>query len=142
MMQYTTQQGVQGICPQGWHLPTDEDWKVLEGAVDGQYGIGDPMWDFYMYRGFDAGTNLKTTSGWYENGSGTDPFGFSGLPGGLRTSTGAFYSVGGYGHWWTSTERSDGDTAWGCGLGYDSPAVHRYYFSQGYGYSVRCLRDK
>ena len=45
MMQYTTQQGVQGICPPGWHLPTDEEWKVLEGAVDSQYGIGDPEWD-------------------------------------------------------------------------------------------------
>jgi uncharacterized protein (TIGR02145 family) len=41
MMQYTTQQGTQGICPPGWHLPTDEEWKVLEGAVDSQYGIGD-----------------------------------------------------------------------------------------------------
>ena len=45
MMQYTTQQGAQGICPPGWHLPTDEEWKVLEGAVDSQYGIGDPEWD-------------------------------------------------------------------------------------------------
>jgi uncharacterized protein (TIGR02145 family) len=41
IMQYTTQQGVQGICPTGWHLPTDEEWKVLEGAADSQYGIGD-----------------------------------------------------------------------------------------------------
>ncbi len=42
MMQYTIQQGVQGICPPDWHLSTDEEWKVLEGAVDNQYGIGDP----------------------------------------------------------------------------------------------------
>jgi len=69
-MQYTTQQGVRGICPPGWHLPTDEEWKVLEGAVDSQYGIGDPEWDNYYYRGFDAGTNLKSISGWYYEGNG------------------------------------------------------------------------
>ena len=45
MMQYVTQQGTQGICPPDWHLPTDEEWKVLEGAVDSQYGIGDYTWD-------------------------------------------------------------------------------------------------
>jgi uncharacterized protein (TIGR02145 family) len=63
MMQYTAQQGAQGICPPGWHLPTDEEWKVLEGAVDSQYGIGNPEWDENDYRGYDAGTNLKSTSG-------------------------------------------------------------------------------
>jgi len=36
-MQFTTQQGTQGICPAGWHLPTDEEWKVLEGGVDSKY---------------------------------------------------------------------------------------------------------
>jgi len=61
MMQYTSQQGVQGICPSGWHLPTDEEWKVLEGAVDSKYGIGDSTWDDLPDRGYDAGTNLKTT---------------------------------------------------------------------------------
>ena len=141
MMQYTTQQGAQGICPQGWHLPTDEEWKVLEGAVDSQYGIGDPEWDIYWdYRGLDAGTNLKTTSGWYDNGNGTDLFGFSGLPGGYRDYDGYFSSVGGYGRWWTSTE-IDGGNAWLRYLYFISPEVGRFSYSKEYGFSVRCLRD-
>ena len=42
IMQYTTSPGVQGICPTGWHIPTDDEWKILEGTVDSQYGVGDP----------------------------------------------------------------------------------------------------
>jgi uncharacterized protein (TIGR02145 family) len=141
MMQYTTQQGVQGICPPGWHLPPDEEWKVLEGAVDSQYGIGAPEWDQWEYRGYDAGTNLKTTSGWYANGNGTDLFGFSGLPGGCRYCFGPFVDVGLDGYWWTSTE-FDYTSAWGRFIYFDDPEVHRsYVFSKVVGFSVRCLRD-
>ncbi|HNS18479.1 MAG TPA: FISUMP domain-containing protein [Bacteroidales bacterium] len=142
MMQYTIQQGTRGICPPGWHLPTDEEWKVLEGAVDSQYGIGDPEWDiYYDYRGFDAGTNLKTTSGWYENGNGTDLFGFSGLPGGRRYLSGNFGFFGIYCFWWVSTEDID-YLAWDRDLYFDYPEVNRYYDFKGIGFSVRCLRDE
>jgi len=141
MMQYTTQQGTQGICPPGWHLPTDEEWKVLEGAVDSLYGIGDPEWDDWGYHGYDAGTNLKTTSGWYNNGNGTDLFGFSGLPGGSRNQDdGTFWDVGYYGFWWTSTESSYCN-AWGRTLGCDYPEVSRFNSFKEYGFSARCLRD-
>ncbi len=140
MMQYATQPGTRGICPPSWHLPTDEEWKVLEGAVDGQYGFGDPEWDLYWkYRGYDAGTNLKTTSSWYENGNGTDLFGFSGLPGGDRWGGGNFGDVGSYGYWWASTEVDV--QAWRRVLGYNSPGVYRMNYSQAQGWSVRCLRD-
>jgi uncharacterized protein (TIGR02145 family) len=109
--------------------------------VDSQYGIGDPEWDIYWdYRGLDAGTNLKTTSGWYDNGNGTDLFGFSGLPGGYRDYDGYFSSVGGYGRWWTSTE-IDGGNAWLRYLYFISPEVGRFSYSKEYGFSVRCLRD-
>ncbi|MCF8227643.1 MAG: hypothetical protein K9G58_09550 [Bacteroidales bacterium] len=141
MMQYTTQQGTQGICPPGWHLPTDEEWKVLEGAVDSQYGIGDPEWDFSSeYRGTDAGTNLKTTSGWYYNGNGTDLFGFSGLPGGVRYGSGYFYNFGNFSYWWTSTEKGI-HHAWNRNLLYLGPEVSRGYTYKQLGFSVRCLRD-
>ncbi len=140
MMQYASQQGAQGICPPGWHLPTDEEWKVLEGAVDSQYGIGNAEWDIDdHWRGYDAGTNLKTTSGWYANGNGTDLFSFSGLPGGARYDGGFFGDVGNYGIWWTSTE--DYGYAWGRYLSYGNPEVDRDYSYEGYGFSVRCLRD-
>jgi uncharacterized protein (TIGR02145 family) len=141
MMQYTTTQGVQGICPPDWHLPTDEEWKVLEGAVDSQYGIGDPEWDFsWQYLGYDAGTNLKTKSGWDNNGNGTDLFGFSGMPGGDRYDNGVFYHIAQYGNWWSSTERSY-NSIWVYDLSYYYPRVGRYYYWGELGYSVRCIKD-
>jgi uncharacterized protein (TIGR02145 family) len=147
MMQYTTQQGTQGICPPGWHIPTDEEWKVLEGAVDSQYRIGDPEWgSYYCLRGYDAGTNLKTTSGWYGNGNGTDLFGFSGLPAGRRVNYGSnFLSVGLFSSWWEPSMGTYVSAAcrW---LDFDSPEVGRHYIQlydpKAFGFSVRCLRDE
>ena len=143
MMQYTSQQGVQGICPPGWHLPTDEEWKVLEGAVDSQYGIGDNMWDNWAYRGYDAGANLKTSSGWSTIGNGTDLFDFAGLPGGYRNSfSGFFVMVGIGGKWWASSEAS-GMYAWNRGLSNTMKVDRQYNLSitKAAGLSVRCLRD-
>jgi uncharacterized protein (TIGR02145 family) len=147
MMQYTEESGVQGICPPGWHLPTDEEWKLLEGAVDSQYGIGDPEWDLYWEcRGYDAGTNLKTSSGWVGNGNGSDLFGFTGLPGGYRHYSGwggYFQKVGGNGKWWTSTVlRFSFENAWYHDLYKFYPEVGRYHDDMDYGFSVRCLRDE
>jgi len=141
MMQYTMQQGVQGICPPGWHIPTDEEWKVLEGAVDSQYGIGDPLWDYDFWRGFDAGTNLKSTSGWYENGNGTDLYGFSGLPGGRHDESGTFVLIYEYGYWWTSSYKTYNLWSWSRFLDYLSPEVVRYRFVKMIGFSVRCIKD-
>ena len=140
MMQYTTQQGTQGICPPDWHLPTDEEWKVLEGAVDSQYGIGDITWDDQGYRGIDAGINMKTTSGWNSGGNGTNLFGFSGLPGGYRHFYGFFDFIGDYGNWWTSSE-SDNYYAWYRYLGFNFPGVIRDTNYKEFGFSVRCIRD-
>ncbi|MDD5695243.1 MAG: FISUMP domain-containing protein, partial [Bacteroidales bacterium] len=135
-------QGVQGICPLGWHLPTDEEWKVLEGAVDSQYGIGDPEWDIESeVRGYDAGMNLKTTRGWIENGNGTDLFGFSGLPGGFRLDNGNFGNVTIFDYRWTSTE-DDNYVAWCRILGYYDPESFRGNLGKNYGFSIRCLRDE
>ena len=139
MMQYTTQQGVQGMCPSGWHLPTDEEWKVLEGAVDSQYWIGDTEWNpCYTTRGFDAGMNLKTTSGWSNNGNGTDLFGFSALPGGYRFDSGDFTHLGGLGHFWTSS----GDVSHAFVRSFEGwPGITRDFYKNRYGKSVRCIKD-
>ena len=61
MMQYSTIPGIQGICAEGWHIPTDNEWKLLEGTVDSQYGVGDTIWDLEGDRGYDAGGKLKET---------------------------------------------------------------------------------
>jgi len=142
MMQYTTLQGTQGICPPGWHIPTDEEWKVLEGAVDSQFGIGSTVWDYWGDHGADAGTNLKTTSGWYGTGNGIDKFGFSGLPSGLSTSSGYYIGIDYNGFWWTSTEMDSFDDVWIRSLSYSHPQVAHYNAQKSTnGMSVRCLRD-
>ena len=141
-MQYTTQQGARGICPTGWHIPTDEEWKVLNGAVDSYYGIGNPEWDTNSVpmQGFDVGNNMKTTNGWYLY-NGTDKFGFSALPGGSRWST-SFHAIGELTPIWSSTKSADYyDAAWYRILYFWTAWVGRFEEYSLFGFSVRCVRD-
>ena len=140
VMQYVTLQGTRGICPSGWHLPSDEEWKMLEGEVDSQYGYPDPEWDDEEWRGFDAGLNLKSTSRWWDNGNGTDLHGFRALPGGFSQSNGSFSNLGYYGYWWSSSEDS-GTYAWLRSLDYGNDGSGRNGFHKTLGFSVRCLKD-
>lgn len=140
MMGYTTTQGGQGICPSGWHIPTDNDWKVLEGFVDSQYGVDDPEWDNTGWRGFDSGKNLKSESGWNYGGNGTDLYGFRALPGGSRYPDGLFYFLDRHGRWPTSTGGS-GAGAWRRSLDHDNEESYRTYYEKTFGRSVRCLKD-
>jgi len=139
-MQYSMQQGVQGICPPGWHVPSDEEWKILEGTVDSQYGVGDSEWDATGWRGYDAGETLKSTNGWSYSGNGTDLYGFTALPGGYRGDTGSFNHLGNHGLWWSSTE-NNGSTTWTRNLHYGNVKVARNGRSKTDGYSLRCLKD-
>ena len=140
MMQYTTTQGVRGICPDGWHVPTDDEWKVLEGAVDSQYGVGDTEWDKLEFRGFDAGLNLKSTYGWLNNNNGTDLYDFTALPAGFRNYGGDFFGLGRAVVFWSSTEYSVYHV-WGHYLSHLNAGVYRYYYPKPIGNSVRCLKD-
>ncbi|MCD4730749.1 MAG: hypothetical protein K8R74_09130 [Bacteroidales bacterium] len=142
MIQYATTEGVQGICPHDWQLPTDEEWKQLEGTVDSQYPVGDPIWNNYNYRGHDAGLNLKSASGWSGTGNGTDLYGFTALPGGCRNMSGGFGSLGEIGYFMTSTEYSNITTeAVSRVLHYDNhDNVLRWHYDKYVGLSVRCLK--
>ncbi|MFN5069819.1 MAG: FISUMP domain-containing protein [Bacteroidota bacterium] len=113
-----------GLCPTGWHVPSDAEWTILEN-----------------YLGSEAGTKLKASYGWYEGGNGTNSSGFSGLPGGYRYShLGFFNGVGFFGYWWSSTESSS-TSAWGRALGYNDGGANRPNYSKRSGFSVLCLRD-
>lgn len=90
LMAYSTTPGTRGICPEGWHVPTDAEFKVLEGNVDSQYGPGSEEWNKMGWRGLDAGVNLRATSGWSGSGNGTDAFGFYAVPGGTYSETAGF----------------------------------------------------
>lgn len=143
MMQYAVQQGTQGICPQGWHIPADEEFKILEGTVDSHYGIGDPEWDKSTNdAGYDVGTNLKTTNGWPSGGNGSDLFGFSALPGGFADRPG-WTNIGMTGAWWLSTEKETFNDAVYRQLDQSYPTIFRTLFisRKEDGLSVRCIKD-
>jgi uncharacterized protein (TIGR02145 family) len=115
-----------GICPIGWHLPSDDDWKALMTAVGGSA---------------TAGTKLKADNDlWNGDGRGTDDFGFSALPGGYGTSGGSFYYVSNVSLWWSSTE-NDASTAYGRYMDDNNANVLRNYGDKGNLCSVRCVKD-
>jgi uncharacterized protein (TIGR02145 family) len=86
------------ICPVGWHIPTDAEWKTLEMYL----GMTQTQADATDWRGMN-GAQLKNTSGWNAGGNGTNTSGFSALPGGFLDIFGTFGSVGNNGYWWSST---------------------------------------
>ena len=116
---------VQGICPPGWHLPTETEWETLFTAV-GELST--------------AGKILKSQSGWNSNGNGTDALGFSALPAGIRQDDGSFFDVGKEVYFWSLTESSN-DHAFNMYLFNDVDNVNWYNNNKGYGYSVRCVQD-
>lgn len=140
MMQYSTTPGVQGICPAGWHIPTDDEWKIMEGTIDGVYGVGSSMWDQSGFRGSDAGKKLKFTSGWYNNGNGTDANGFAALSGGYRHTDGTFVAMTNYTYFWQSTV-SGTTTSWGRTLYFGEDRIGRGSYGKTYGFSVRCVQN-
>lgn len=116
---------VQGICPMGWHLPSRSEWKTLFTAVGGQSA---------------AGKALKSQSGWYSNGNGTDAFGFSALPAGQRYNFGAFDYDGYDAKFWSAFETME-NFAYYVVLYYYSEGADLYYEVKNYGFSVRCVKD-
>jgi uncharacterized protein (TIGR02145 family) len=128
MMQYTTTAGVKGICPTGWHLPTDAEWTSLTTYLGGESVAGGKM--------KETGTTHWTSP----NTGATNSSGFTGLPGGYRDTSGPFYDIGYYGFFWSSSEYST-TLAWFRNLFYYNATVYRSYVTKGFGFSVRCVRD-
>jgi uncharacterized protein (TIGR02145 family) len=129
------------LCPDGWRVPTDNEWKDLEGSAETRFGPGDPDWDHQGGRGQDAGLRLKANSGWSSGGSGTDNIGFSALPGGERCSKGRFFLAGRSGFWWSSSGYSE-SFSWYRNIIYGLDDMYRNIHPKWMGFSVRCLRDK
>lgn len=142
IMQYGMQSGTRGICPPGWHIPTNEEIRLLEGSVDSQYGIGDIIWDeLFIYRGFDSGKNLKTTSGWELDGNGLDLFGFSAIPVGRRYVDGSFMMLGDTGLYWSSDQQIDTELAFHLSIFCLKSDTYLGAYGKLYGISLRCLKD-
>jgi uncharacterized protein (TIGR02145 family) len=115
---------LRGLAPKGWHIPSDAEWQILENYLGEE----------------SAGNKIKSTSGWDNNGNGTNSSGFKGLPGGFRHSHGDFYRLGIEGCWYSSS------------LGYKGNPDSLYIWNNedffardsqfgDLGNSVRCLKD-
>ncbi len=131
---YTVNTG--NLCPLGWHVPTDGDWKILEMHL----GMSQEVTELALWRGTNEGSKLKSVNGWYQNGNGTNESGFTGLPGGLRDYDGIFYYIGSWTDFWSSTEINS-NNAWTRGLGYTHDNIGRYEDSKKLGVSVRCIKN-
>jgi len=112
----------QGVCPAGWHLPSNQEWNDLVSVV-----------------GSPAGTKLKSTSSWNGDYNGTDNYGFSALPGGNHGPYSSFKYVGNSGYWWMSTEM-DGSYAYNREMYYLDDVKENYWLKK-YMFSVRCVED-
>jgi uncharacterized protein (TIGR02145 family) len=123
--------GVQGVCPTGWHLPSDAEWTELTDYLGGTSVAGDKLKE-------------TGTTHWYSPNIGaTNETGFTSLPGGYRYDEGAFNDIGLSGFWWSATEYG---TNCAClrHMYYGYSSVYRYGYDYSWeqdGLSVRCVRD-
>jgi uncharacterized protein (TIGR02145 family) len=135
-----------GICPEGWHIPSNADWDKLYRYADGTSGTESP------YRSENAGKYLRAKNGWKNCSDGIaqykcyDTYGFAALPGSNGNMFGLFFEVGNYGNWWVSNESNIDDDfylyAYGRRLwNYDYYGAELDVFSKQHLFSVRCLKD-
>ena len=122
--------GVQGVCPSGWHLPSDAEWTILNDYVDANNGSD------------GIGNSLKATTGWnvYSGVTATDQFGFSALPASYRNYAGDFSYRGNIGYWWSASEYSS-TSAYYRYLYYYRGDFYQSSGGKSNGFSVRCLED-
>jgi uncharacterized protein (TIGR02145 family) len=120
-----------GICPIGWHIPSEADWTTLTDYAGGFS---------------TAGPKLKATSGWINrgdgsSGNGTDQYGFSALPGGYGNPDGSFSNIGGHGDWWSASEYNSNNAHYrGVYFNVDHAGWYSYGDKSG-PTSVRCIKD-
>ena len=120
----------QGICPNGWHIPSDVEWSTLVQYVDSA----------------TSGTKLKANSTLWSTNAGTDVYGFSALPAGYRNNDGSFDGLGSDAAFWSFSEYvrisgSGASDAWYRNFYFSSAYVGRSVYNKTHGFSVRCAHD-
>ena len=125
-----------GLAPEGWQVPTDEEWEILVEYLGGKNIAGHKM---KSVEGWDESVD---GDGYIHNGNGNNSSGFNGLPSGWRDSYGIFVNVGKIADFWSATE-DDLNAAWYRSLRFYNGNVYRNkdVNSKSFGASVRCLRD-
>ena len=121
--------GVQGVCPAGWHLPSEAEWAELEEFLGGAEIAGSKMKE-------------PGTTHWADPNTGaTNESGFAGLPGGYRSNNGTFGRFGSYGSWWSSDQFSETSANYRL-LNFGNTTIYKLHLSKEVGLSVRCIKDK
>ena len=130
-------------CPEGWHLPTDDEWmqlgEFIENDRDEKHIDGGSPYSFL------AGKYLKSKTGW--GGAGTDYYGFNGLPGGAYFRTTGYGGIEKNAIWWSGSvysNPSDYQNLFYWVLGYGDSFLSRHNYlviEKNDRYSVRCVKN-
>jgi len=121
----TNPDGVKGICPEGWHLPSEAEWLILEETIGGTA---------------NAGGKLKSKTIWNVNDKTTDEFGFNALPAGYRYYGGTFFGNGSNASFWTSTGK-DAVYSISRSIDYNYEDIEHGENIMDCGYCIRCIKD-
>lgn len=132
--------GNKQIAPAGWHVPTDEDWKILEKFL----GMENDAVENTGWRGTNEGEQLitKASKGWPTTSVpfGSDRTGFSALPGGCKTFNGTPGEVAFAGYWWCNSTMGSRE-GWYRNISASSKTIFRYHTDKRYGMSIRCVKN-
>jgi len=131
--------GIRGICPNGWHIPSDSEWNEMESAL----GVPAADTGTVGYRGAHA-IAIKSLTGWNNSlsgadGNGTNQSGFNAFPAG-RTYSGFFEKIGDYAFFLSATEPTS-ILIWTREVNTGNTAVGRYGYMKGDAHSCRCVKD-
>jgi uncharacterized protein (TIGR02145 family) len=130
MFEYVS--GQEGVCPQGWRLPSNNDWCILSQHVDPTVICTNG------YLGTDAGYKLKSSYGWFSSGNGSDAYGFTALPAGFVDYTSVYN--GEFARFWAS-DFGSGSSSHFWDMYYASQQIFMGQENIQYGFSVRCVGD-
>jgi uncharacterized protein (TIGR02145 family) len=135
---YTVVDG-RNLCPTGWHMPSDSEWKTLEMFI----GMSPAEADGTLHRGTTEGGELKATgtSLWQAPNTGaSDEYGFSAIPAGYSGSVLDFGGMGIQSTFWTATP-SNSSTSYNRTIRYEMSTISRSNSNNTAGYSVRCIKN-
>jgi uncharacterized protein (TIGR02145 family) len=124
----STPSGVQGVCPNNWHIPSEAEWDTLVDHLGGLPVAGGKMKEAGLAHWIDPNTGATNESG------------FTGLPGGYLYTNGSFYNQGYIGEFWSCTQSSD-NYAYYRYLFYNYANMGQDQHRKDYGESLRCLKD-
>lgn len=134
-----------GLCPEGWHVSSDDEWEILISTIGGDYVYGRKIRSCSQVNSPYEECNTSEHPRWDETtvtfGSDLDEYGLSLLPGGRRHTTeysSIFYSIGSGGYWWSSTYDFE---AWNYSMNHNDPHIYFNLADKNRGYSVRCLKN-